>query len=275
MRIFRAGPRRWGSGFTLIELLVVISIIALLMAILMPALSRAREHGKRAVCLSNLRQLMMGWIMYADSYEDKIVCGDTGEYTQEYKKDGVHYGETPWVLKDWNLTDMEAKREAIVNGALFPYVKDVKVYKCPTGLRAELRLYTIVDAMNCIAIDGCGDGAVMIKNRIQIRKPWERMVFFDDGGTGGATMGGWTNYVREDIWWDPPPLRHGEGTTFSFGDGHSEYHKWKDRRTLEFGMRRQAFSEEQPENKDILWSQAVSWGSPPARSIDAPAPAEE
>ncbi|GAJ23796.1 unnamed protein product, partial [marine sediment metagenome] len=55
------GPR----GFTLVELLVVIAIIALLMAILMPALNRAKEQGKRAVCLSNLRQLTLAWIMYA------------------------------------------------------------------------------------------------------------------------------------------------------------------------------------------------------------------
>jgi prepilin-type N-terminal cleavage/methylation domain-containing protein len=57
------GSRR---GFTLIELLVVIAIIAVLMAILLPALNRVKEQGKRAVCLSNLRQLTMAWIMYAD-----------------------------------------------------------------------------------------------------------------------------------------------------------------------------------------------------------------
>ena len=54
------------KAFTLIELLVVIAIIALLMAVLMPALSRAREQGKRAVCLNNVKQLTFAWIMYAD-----------------------------------------------------------------------------------------------------------------------------------------------------------------------------------------------------------------
>jgi len=53
-------------GFTLIELLVVIAIIAVLMSILMPALNRAREQGKRSTCLSNLKQLTLAWIMYAD-----------------------------------------------------------------------------------------------------------------------------------------------------------------------------------------------------------------
>jgi prepilin-type N-terminal cleavage/methylation domain-containing protein len=62
-------------GFTLIELLVVIAVIAILMAILMPALKRAREQGKRAVCLSDLKQKVLAWVMYSDSIVDKIVNG--------------------------------------------------------------------------------------------------------------------------------------------------------------------------------------------------------
>src|SRR4030042_942704 len=65
--------RRVAGAFTLIELLVVIAIIALLMAILLPALGRAREQGKRAVCLHNLGQLMVAWNMYADDNAEKIV----------------------------------------------------------------------------------------------------------------------------------------------------------------------------------------------------------
>jgi len=65
-------------GFTLIELLVVIAIIAILMAILMPTLNRAREQGKRAVCLGNLKQLSLSWITYADDNDDRIVNGAAG-----------------------------------------------------------------------------------------------------------------------------------------------------------------------------------------------------
>ena len=65
-----------GKGFTLVELLVVISIIALLMAILLPALARARELGKRAVCLVQIKQLQLGWNMYCDDRNDKVPCGD-------------------------------------------------------------------------------------------------------------------------------------------------------------------------------------------------------
>ena len=65
-------------GFTLIELLVVIAIIALLMAILLPALSRAREGGKRAVCMNQIKQLSAGWYMYCDENSEKVPAGDVG-----------------------------------------------------------------------------------------------------------------------------------------------------------------------------------------------------
>lgn len=70
--------RHRSKGFTLIELLVVIAIIAILMAILMPTLNRAREQGRRAACLSNLRELTLAWQMYADENDTRIVSGDAG-----------------------------------------------------------------------------------------------------------------------------------------------------------------------------------------------------
>lgn len=66
-------------GFTLIELLVVIAIIAVLMAILMPALQRAREQGKRAVCLNNTKSLVLAWLMYADENEGKLPRAQASE----------------------------------------------------------------------------------------------------------------------------------------------------------------------------------------------------
>ena len=71
-------------AFTLIELLVVIAIIAVLMAILMPTLNRAKEQGKRAACLSNVKQMTLGWMMYADDNDQKIVSGRTAQNSWVY-----------------------------------------------------------------------------------------------------------------------------------------------------------------------------------------------
>ena len=244
------------KGFTLIELLVVIAIIAILMAILMPTLNRAKEQGKRAKCLNNLRQLTLAWILYADSNDDKLVNGDTGEYS-------IHNNETPWVLKDWERgMTLKQKRNAILRGALYPYCGNEKLYRCPTVRIQEgtLRTYSVVDSMNCKNWDSMG--AVMLKRRLEIREPAHRFVFLDDGGAGQAHMGGWTVYVQEEKWWDPPPIRHGDGTNFSYADGRSGYVKWNDPRTIEFGKRVPpvAFSPDQPGNEDIRLAAIGVWG---------------
>jgi prepilin-type N-terminal cleavage/methylation domain-containing protein/prepilin-type processing-associated H-X9-DG protein len=253
---------RKNTGFTLIELLVVIAIIAVLMAILMPALNRAREQGRRSTCLSNLKQLTLAWIMYADENDDNLINGDTGEY-------GIHQNETPWVLADWRsgMTE-EAKRDAILNGAMWPYVKTLSIYKCPTvnkivrsGTQEKMfRTYSVSDSMNCK--DWPNMGAEMYKKRMEIENPAYRIVFLDDGGTITSALGGWTVYVKQEQWWDPPPVRHGDGTTFSFADGHSEYHKWRDPRTIEFGKQvpPTAFSGTQAGNEDLRWAALAMWG---------------
>ena len=264
-------------GFTLVELLVVIAVIALLMAILLPALTRAREQGKRAVCIHHLQQLMIAWLMYADNSDDKIICGDAEEYgdwetkTDEYAAGGVHDREKPWVLKDWvRPTDPpmtpEQRKENVMKGALFRYTRDLRVYKCPTGQSDLVRMYSVVDSMNVITI--AGHGAVLVKIRSTIRKPYERIVFYDDGGLGDIAWGGFTIYPYKNndtstqTWWDEPPVRHGEGSTFSFADGHTEYHKWKDKHTIALG-KGEDLQKNQPGNEDLRWFSLGVWGVPP------------
>ncbi len=225
-------------GFTLVELLVVIAIIAILMAILMPTLRLAREQGKRAVCLSNLKQLMLAWILYAEDYEDSIVNGDGGHN---------HGREIAWVGRCWapdwasggQLPENDQKN-GIMAGALWPYCTNIKLYKCPTGFRGEFLTYTIMDSMNAFPQPGNPHNRgpedvidlLIIKNRDQIRQPAKRIVFLDEGWVSPDSYAVHQNVAQ---WWDDPLVRHGDGMTVSLADGHSEYWKWKGAETVKHG----------------------------------------
>ncbi len=239
----------------------VLLILILLVLNLALVGESGRERAKRAVCLANLRQLTLAWNLYAEDNDGKIVNGDTQEYTSMYRPEMPpqvsHYEELPWVLRDWMMTaTVEQKEQAIREGALYPYTRDVRLYRCPVAGPAATRGYAIVDSMNC---KGWHPG-VMVKNKSQIERPSERFVFIDQGGDAYNMMGGWTCYVNEGRWWDPPPVYHNDGTNFSFADGHVEYWKWTDPRTVEFGRKRMAGSEPQPDNDDIRRTQIATWG---------------
>ena len=259
---------RRAAAFTLIELLVVIAIIAILMAILIPTLHRAREQGQRAACLSNLKQLTMAWILYADDNDNKIVHGCTGgpgDSPIPQDEDGwVH-----WAGYSDTTTDAD-QIEAIEQGALFPFCKTAKLYQCPSGLRGEMRTYAIVDSMNGWPTKP----ELTIKNRMQITRGGERIVFVDEGW---VTLASWSVPYDRESWWgstvaqagimaadnrhkDPPPVRHGGGTSFSFADGHSEYWKWRDQRTIDYGKMIPGANPLQPGNPDLHRVQQAVWG---------------
>jgi len=255
-------------GFTLIELLVVIAIIAILMGILMPALNRAREQGRRAVCQGNLKTLTLGWLMYADENDNKIVNGAGGFH---YLRSGgnVEDGTNPdiveraWVGRGWganwnnpnvaNTGSTEAQQKlAIHQGALWPTVNNEGCYKCPTGRRNEYVTYAVVDAMNGLngsnGRNGVSTGGnhvtavgtrvgktvLWIKRKTEIVAPSaaERMVFIDEGAMTPDSFA--VNYPTGP-WWDNPMVRHSDGTTVSWADGHSMHLKWSATETIEFG----------------------------------------
>jgi prepilin-type N-terminal cleavage/methylation domain-containing protein/prepilin-type processing-associated H-X9-DG protein len=246
-----------GRAFTLIELLVVIAIIAILMAILMPVLSRAREQGKRTTCLDNLRELVMGWMLYAEDNDDKIPYANP----QGRDKQGAFCG---WVVSDPAATTMEAKINGVRSGRLFRYSPDVQLYKCPTGIRGEVVTYAIPDAMNGYDLMP-GTKELMVYRMMQIKRASERIVFLDEGRLSSNS---WTIWYDQERWWDQITARHGDGTNFGFADGHSEYWKWKDPRTVEVakmdynywqGTGRNGAQSYSPGNKDLHRVQRGVW----------------
>ena len=258
-------------GFTLIELLVVIAIIAILLAILMPALHRVREQGRRIVCEHNLKGLTLSWVMYADENDGKIVNGAGGfHYTQSGMTNngsGAGIIERAWAGKGWgnnwnniNVADTgmteQQKKQAIREGALWPIAKDYGVYKCPTGRPNEFVTYAVVDAMNGLHRTGTtskgghhpfaigkriGKTVLWIKkmNEISSPAPAKRMVYIDEGAMTPDSFA--THYQANNSWWDDPPIRHGDGTTVSWADGHVSHMKWRAAETIEIGRRNQDY----------------------------------
>jgi prepilin-type N-terminal cleavage/methylation domain-containing protein/prepilin-type processing-associated H-X9-DG protein len=241
------------KGFTLIELLVVIAIIAILMAILMPTLNRAREQGRRAACLSNLKQLTLAWLMYADENDSKIVSGDAG---YEHGTPGGPNYEQPWVGRCWaddygtgGQLPVESQIEGIKDGALWPYVREVKAYACPTGTKGEMVTYAAMDSVNG-RVSGRGTvstgsaGVRVGKTVLWLKRttdivvpgPAYRMVYIDEGW---VTPDSFAVHYDQSLWWDDPPVRHGDGTNVSCADGHVEYWKWGGTDTIQVGRDRQ------------------------------------
>ena len=253
------------KGFTLIELLVVIAIIAILMAILMPALNRVREQGKRAVCMNNVKQLALAWTMYADENDDVLVNGAIG-YSNTTPSWGNHKNEIAWVDDLAARGDEEAQRVEIMEGALWPYVKDLDLYKCPTGRRGEALTYAIMFSMNAVnhtPTQGVRGAHIKRKSEIFNPAPAYRIVFIDEGW---MTPDAFAVQYDSENWWDDPPVRHGDGTVVSFADGHSEHWKWKGTDTI-----KRARSEENrhtsnwtPETpagyRDLYRMQRGTWG---------------
>lgn len=238
------------NAFTLIELLVVIAIIAILMAVLMPALSRAREQGKRAVCMSNIKQLNFGWLLYSHDNDDRLINGCTN-------RGGHNNNEPCWLYFRPSMSEKE-RIQGVLDGTLIKYVQEIRLYKCPTGIRGEVNTYGIMDSMN--GYDAIpGSKGHIIKKKSQIRNPGQRLVFLDEGRTSTES---WTVYRDREQWWDNPTARHGLGTNWSFADGHVEYWKWQDMQTVKIARQEGNWQalKSATGNPDLYRVQRGAWG---------------
>ncbi len=268
------------TGLTRTEVVVIIVVVAFIAlivigfgigaAIFMPALSRPRELGKRAVCLNNLKQLSFAWVLYADD-NNKIVNGAAGISRPN---------EPAWVGRDWPddykagiQLPVEKQEEAIRSGALWPYCRNANIYHCPTALKEQMRTYSIVDSLNGVPQPGnpMGRGPMEVldkmiakKDRIQVRPPDTRAVFIC---VGWSAPGSYGVYYDKEKWWDPPPVQHRGGVTVSFADAHAEYWKWKGKETIRLGKiavptrLRQHIEPKTAEGKeDLQMVQKAVWG---------------
>jgi prepilin-type N-terminal cleavage/methylation domain-containing protein/prepilin-type processing-associated H-X9-DG protein len=252
------------KAFTLIELLVVIAIIALLLSILIPSLSMAKDHAKKIGCLANLRSLVIAAGFYAD-HNDGLTPSSTNSWS----------GGAGWCGDTGTGGSLSIEMQIIelYKGQLWPYIETIKAWRCPTDSNKEqLRsycmaaqwwgTYTLDD--NSVSYDS-GTTGLVCRKISDIKNPAQRFIFVDGAGMNHDAY--FALWYSEPMWWNIPQYKHGGGSVNGYADGHVEAYKM-DAETVKMAAEAddvatswyQMPQDDLPDSEDLKYYQRATWG---------------
>jgi prepilin-type N-terminal cleavage/methylation domain-containing protein/prepilin-type processing-associated H-X9-DG protein len=265
-------PKKEPNGFTLIELLVVIAVIAILAALLLPALSGAKKKAQSMQCLNNTRQLMLAWRLYVDDNNDYVPMSFPTKSTDPvWVKGTLDYNNAN--SDNWDVTN------TLAQGNMWPYTGNSQsLYRCPADLTtvtpssgpfagqsvSRIRSYSMNDWMGATAgaatvFRGTSFNVYDKLSDIIHPSPSDLWILVDqhpDSISYGWFVVDETGYPNsgQTKLAGIPASYHNGSSSFSFADGHAETHRWLDGRTMPPITHVQITTTlVQPMNNDIVW----------------------